>query len=278
MNIYIIGEIGINANGNLKLAKELIHTAKVCGADAVKFQKRSIETVYTPDYLSLPRESPWGATQREQKEGLEFSETDYRKIDGFCKYEKIEWSASAWDLESLDMLDQFNLPWHKIASPMITNQYFLEEVAKRKKMTFISTGMCTWIDIDRAVTIFSYHSCPFVLMHCVSIYPCPENLCNIKVLDEMKARYPCVPLGYSGHEVGVLPSVLAVAHGAEVIERHITLDRASYGSDQAASVEKRGLELIVKYCRDVHEALGDGVKRVLDGEAENASKLRYWEV
>ena len=277
MHIYIIGEIGINANGDLKLAYDLIKMAKAAGADAVKFQKRAIETVYTPEYLALPRESPWGATQREQKEGLEFNAVDYRKIDAFCKAEKIEWSASAWDLESLAMLDEFNVPWHKVASPMITNTDFLEAVAKRKKLTFISTGMCTWEDIDEAVAIFRYHKCPVVLMHCVSIYPCPENVCNIGVLDEMKKRYPGVPLGYSGHEVGVLPSILAVAHGAVVVERHITLDRSSYGSDQPASMEKRGLELVVKYCRDVHAALGDGVKRILPGEQENGKKLRYFE-
>jgi len=276
MNIYIIGEIGINANGDLKQAHDLIKMAKQCGADAVKFQKRDVETVYTPEYLALPRESPWGSTQRDQKAGLEFSETDYRKIDAFCKYEGIEWSASAWDYESVCMLEMLNVPWHKVASPMLTNRLFLEQVAQHQKLTFISTGMSTWNDVDDAVAIFNYHKCPFVLMHCVSMYPCPESACNIRVLDEMKARYPGVALGYSGHEVGILPSILAVASGATVIERHITLDRAMYGSDQAASLEKRGLELLVKYCRDVHEALGDGVKRILDEEMENAKKLRYW--
>jgi N-acetylneuraminate synthase len=277
VNIYIIGEIGINANGDLKLAHDLIKMAKACGADAVKFQKRSIETVYTPEYLAAARESPWGDTQRVQKEGLEFSETDYRKIDAFCKTEKIEWSASAWDIESLWFLEELEVPWHKIASPMLTNLGFVEAVAKCKKHTFISTGMSTWEDVDEAVSIFKYHKCPFTLMHCVSVYPCEEKDCNIRVLDEIKRRYPCVPLGYSGHEVGILPSILAVALGAKAIERHITLDRASYGSDQAASLEKRGLELLVKYCRDVHGALGDGEKRLLPEERENAKKLRYWE-
>lgn len=275
--IKIIGEIGLNANGDVNIAKKLIKMAKDCGADYVKTQTRTVETVYTKEFLDSSRESPWGTTQRAQKQQLEFEPWEYEKIDDYCKEIGIEWFASCWDLEALKFIEEFKPPLHKIASPMITNMDFLEEVAKLGRKTLISTGMSQWEDIDRAVHIFQYHKCPFVLMHCVSVYPCDDNLCNIEVMKEFHKRYNGVEMGYSGHEIGLTPSILAVCYGAEWIERHITLGRSLYGSDQSASLEKPGFERLVKYCREVKPILGDGVKKILKEEAINAKKMRYWE-
>jgi N-acetylneuraminate synthase len=276
-DIKIVAEIGINHNGDVNLAKKLINMAVSCGADYVKFQKRTVDAIYTTDFLNQARESPWGKTQREQKHGLEFTKADYKEIDRYCKELGILWFASAWDLGSLMFLEDFEVPIHKIASAMLTNLEFCEEVAKIGKKTLISTGMSTETDIEKVVAIFKYHKTPFVLMHCTSMYPCPDEKTNIRTLEWLKSQYPCTELGYSGHEVGILPSVLAVAFGATWIERHITLDRASYGSDQAASLEHRGLELIVKYCREVRSCLGEARKVVYAEEIANARKMRYWE-
>lgn len=272
----IIAEIGINHNGDMDTAKALILMAKECGADWVKFQKRNIDLVYTPEMLAGPRESPWGTTQREQKEGLEFSENEYAEINYFCRANKIGWFASAWDLDSLAFLESLDVRRHKIASTMTTNLVFVEAVARIRKLTYISTGACTWEDIEAAVDIFDKHHCPFVLMHCVMEYPCPDERCNIQMITTLRNRYPGTVIGYSGHEVGLTPSVVAAALGADVIERHITLDRSMYGSDQSASLERRGLELLVKYCREVEPCLGDGEKVVTPKEEVNAGKMRYW--
>jgi N-acetylneuraminate synthase len=276
MKPFLTAEAGINHSGDLSIAKSLIKMAKDCGCDAVKFQKRNIETVYTKEFLDSPRESPWGKTQREQKQGLEFGKDEYDDIDKYCKEFEIEWFASAWDLKSLEFLRQYNLPFNKIASAMLTNEPFIRAVAEEGKHTFISTGMAEWDSIDKVVRVFEKFGTSFVLLHCVSIYPCPDEWCNIRMVDTLKRRYG-YPVGYSGHETGILPSVLAVSLGAEVIERHVTLDRSSYGSDQSASLEKHGLELLVRDCRDVYKMLGTGEKVVLDDEIINARKLRYWE-
>jgi len=272
---FIIAEIGINHNGDVEIAKKLIDMAKACGVDAVKFQKRTINIVYSPEFLASPRKSPWGTTQREQKEGLELGKEEYDEIHAYCKEKGIYWFASAWDEKSQEFLRQYDLPFNKIASAMLTHKNLLQMVAEEGKHTFISTGMSTFEQIDRAVEIFEKKNCPYTLMHCVSVYPCPDEWCNILMVETLKERYGC-PVGYSGHEHGILPSVLAVAFGAVAIERHITLDRTMYGSDQAASLEKRGLEFLVRDTRDVKRMLGTGEKMVIPEEEKVAYKLRYF--
>lgn len=273
---FIIAEVGINHNGSIDIAKKLINMAKNCGCNAVKFQKRTIDVVYTKEFLDSPRESPWGTTQRDQKEGLEFGKNEYDEIDSYCKEIGIEWFASAWDEQSQKFLSSYNFNYNKIASTMLTSIPFLELVAKEKKHTFISTGMSSFDEIDKAVEIFKNQNCPFTLLHCVSTYPSEDNECNILMVKTLKERYNC-DVGYSGHERGVLPSTISVAFGARVIERHITLDRTMYGSDQAASLEKRGLELLVRDSREVRAILGDGKKTFSEKEKQIAKKLRYFE-
>ena len=273
--MYIIGEIGINHNGDLAIAKKLIDMAKECGCDAVKFQKRTIEIVYSPEVLDTPRESPWGTTTREQKVGLEFEKTEYDEIDSYCKQLGIEWFASAWDIEAQQFLRQYRFPHNKIASAMITHLDFLKEVSSEKTHTFVSTGMATLEDIDTAVEIFKTSNCPITLMHTVSVYPCPEEDLNLRLIQVLNERYK-LPVGYSGHEISPIPSVVAAALGAVAIERHITLDRTMYGSDQAASLEHRGLDLMIKGIRSVEIIVGDGRKKFSVGEQQVASKLRYW--
>jgi len=274
--VYIIAEIGINHNGDLNIAKQLIDLAIKCGCDAVKFQKRTIETVYSKVMLDSPRESPWGATTRQQKEALEFGVKEYREIDRYCRERNIAWFASAWDIESQEFLRQFNLKHNKVASAMITNHPFVEYVAAEKKHTFVSTGMCTVEQLDETVAVFRKHTCPFTLMHTVSVYPCKEDDLNLACIQTLKKRYG-VPVGYSGHEVSPMPSIIAASLGAVAVERHITLDRAMYGSDQAASLEVRGLETLVKGIRSYEVCLGTGDKVFSEAERANAKKLRYWE-
>ena len=272
---YIIGEVGINHNGSMKIAKQLIDMAKECGCDAVKFQKRTIDIVYSDEELSKLRESPWGNTQRAQKEGLEFSEKNYEEIDNYCQNKNIEWFASAWDVKSLEFLDKFKLKHNKIASAMITNIPFLEEAAKRNIYTFISTGMSNYSDIDKAVNIFKDQNCEFELMHSISKYPCEEKDLNLNIIKKMKEKYNC-KVGYSGHEPSVSPSLVAVCLGATSLERHITLDRTMYGSDQAASLEKAGLKNLIETVRKVPIVIGTKDKQLFDIEVEVAKKLRYW--
>lgn len=273
MSLYIIAEIGINHNGDLNIAKKLIDVAKDCDCDAVKFQKRTIDLVYTKELLDSPRESPWGTTQREQKEGLEFGEKEYREIDRYCKEKGIEWFASAWDIESQKFLRQFDLKHNKIASAMIVWEDFLKEVASEKKHTFISTGMCEVKHIDRAVEIFKEAGCPFELMHCVSVYPMDDEKANLLGIESLRKRYGC-DVGYSGHEVGLAVSYGAVALGATSLERHITLDRAMYGSDQSASIEPNGLRMLTGAVRKIVNARGDGHLGMSPEEAPIAKKLR----
>ena len=274
-HVLIIAEIGINHNGDVGIAKRLIDTAKAAGCDVVKFQKRTIDLVYTKESLDSPRESPWGTTQREQKEALEFGKEEYDEIDAYCRGVGIDWFASPWDVPSQNFLRKYNLKYNKIASAMLTHLDLLQAVAEEGRVTFVSTGMSTYEQIDAAVDIFRKHDCPFVLMHTVSEYPAHESTLNLRVLHELRRRYEC-PVGYSGHEVTMMPSMIAAALGAVAVERHISLDRSMYGSDQAASLEKRGLELMVSYIRTIPEVLGDGVKRISSTEDKNATKLRYW--
>ena len=274
-HVFIIAEIGINHNGDIALTKRLIDMAKNAGCDAVKFQKRKVDVVYTKDFLDSPRESPWGTTQRAQKEALEFGKEQYDEIDSYCKKVGIDWFASTWDIESQRFLRQYNLKYNKIASPMVLHRELLEAVASERKPTFISTGMSSFEEIDAAVQIFRRHECPFVLMHCVSVYPAPERELNLRCIIELRNRYQC-PVGYSGHESTMIPGVLAAMMGAVAVERHITLDHAMYGSDQAASLANRGLELLVSYIRTIPTVMGDGIKGVSEAELANAEKLRYY--
>jgi len=274
--VFIIGEIGINHNGDLDVTKQLIDIAIDAGCNAVKFQKRAIDIVYTAEYLDEPRESPWGTTQREQKEGLEFGQEEYEIIDAYCTEKNIEWFASAWDIPSQKFLRQFNLDYNKIASAMVTHPEFLRVVAEERKQTFISTGMSSYSDIDQAVEIFKENNCPFILMHCVSTYPSTDKDLNLLGIISLRERYKC-RVGYSGHETGILPPALSVILGAVAIERHITLDRAIYGSDQAASLEPKGLQYLVRDVRSVTTMLGSGNKVVLEDEKIVAKKLRYFE-
>ena len=274
-HVLVIAEIGINHNGDVGIAKKLIDMAKNAGCDVVKLQKRTIDIVYTKESLDSPRESPWGTTQREQKEGLEFGKKEYDEIDAYCRQVGIDWFASAWDVPSQEFLRQYRLKYNKIASPMLTHRELLETVAKERKPTFISTGMSTYEDIDVAVEIFGRYQCPFVLMHCIAEYPVPEDALNLRCMVELRRRYGC-PVGYSGHEVTMIPGVLGAMMGAVAIERHITLSRAMYGTDQSASLEKRGLELTTNYIRTIGRVMGDGIKQITAGELANAQKLRYW--
>ena len=273
MSIFIIGEIGINHNGDVGIAKQLIDVAKLAGANAVKFQKRSIDLVYKKEMLDSPRESPWGNTQREQKEGLEFDLNEYKEIDAYCKNKEIEWFASAWDLESQKFLRQFNCKYNKVASAMIVYEDLVKEIASEKKHTFISTGMCEFDQIDRAVEIFKEAGCPFELMHCVSTYPMNDEDANLNCINTLRDRYKC-NVGYSGHEVGLAVSYAAAALGITSLERHITIDRAMYGSDQAASVETTGFIQLVGAVRKIEKAMGNGKVNFTSKEIPVAKSLR----
>jgi len=279
MSIFIIAEIGINHNGDLEIAKELIDLAADAGADAVKFQKRTIDLVYTKEFLDGPRESSWGTTQREQKEGLEFGLDEYKEIDLYCNEKEIEWFASAWDLESQQFLNQFKLNYNKIASAMIVYDDLLKEVASEGKHTFISTGMTTEEDIANAVDVFKNENCPFELMHCISTYPMNEVDANLNAINTLREKYGC-DVGYSGHEVGLAISYAATALGITSLERHITLDRSMYGSDQSASVEPSGFRMLVGAVRKIEQAMGDGKLGYLQREVPIAENLRQhlpWE-
>ena len=270
---YLIAEIGINHNGSLEIAKKLIDAAEECRFDSVKFQKREIELVYSKEILNSHRDSPWGKTQRDQKNGLEFGEDEYREIDKYCKSKKISWFASAWDPKSLVFLEKFDLSFNKIASAMIVDKKFLNKVSKQKKHTFISTGMCEYDQIDNAIEIFNNAKCPFELMHTVSTYPMRDEDANLNMINTLKNRYKC-NVGYSGHEVGLAVSYAAAALGISSLERHITLDRSMYGSDQSSSVEPAGLRQLVGAVRKIEQAMGDGKKKIIDEELPIAKKLR----
>lgn len=273
MSIYIIAEIGINHNGDVTLAKRLISVAAAAGCDAVKFQKRTVEKVYTKEFLDSPRQSPWGSTQRAQKEGLEFHEDEYAQLDEFCRAAGIEWFASAWDVESQRFLQQFDCTHNKVASAMLTNLPLLEIVAGEGKHTFIGTGMSTWEEIDAAVDIFRKYNCPFELMHCNSIYPMPNEKANLRMIENLRKRYG-EKVGYSGHEKGYIPSVCAAALGATSIERHITLSREMYGSDQKASLEPHELCALVKALRETEKVMGTGKRILSEEELSIRKKLR----
>ena len=273
MSIFIIAEIGINHNGDIKLCKQLIDLAADSGCDAVKFQKRDIDIVYTKEFLDSPRESPWGTSQREQKEGLEFGKKDYDIINAYCYEKKIQWFASPWDVNSVDFLKSYDCKYNKIASAMIVHKNLLEKVASEKKHTFISTGMSSMHDIEKAVEIFEKKSCKYELMHTVSTYPMPDHEANLNTIKTLKEKFSC-NVGYSGHESGLAISYAAAALGISSLERHITLSRAMYGSDQAASIEPNGLRQLVGAVRKIEQAMGNGKKDITESEVAVAKKLR----
>ena len=274
MNLFLIAEIGINHNGDMNLAKQLIDAASDAGFDAVKFQKRTIDLVYTQEFLDSPRESQWGTTQRDQKEGLEFSESQYREIDDYCKAKNIQWSASAWDVDAQKFLQQFDRSFNKVASAMLGHIPLLKLIAAEKKKTFISTGMSTLEELDNVVSIFREAGCPFELMHCNSTYPMKDEDANLLCIPTLQSRYKC-DIGYSGHESSLIKvCTAAVALGATSLERHITLDRTMYGSDQAASIETNALRDFVNTVRAIPAVLGTGEKVMSEAEMKTREKLR----
>lgn len=268
---YVIAEIGINHNGDVELAKKLVAAAHAAGCDAVKFQKRTVEVVYSPEELTQPRESPFGATNGDLKRGLELSEDAYREIDTLCRSLGIRWLASCWDEASVDFVERFEPPFYKIASASLTDESLLRHTRATGRPIVLSTGMSTLDQVDRAVEWLGRDD--LVLMHTTSTYPSRAGELNLRAIPALAERYR-VPVGYSGHEVGLQTTVAAVVLGACAVERHITLDRAMWGSDQAASVEPGGLQRLVRDIRTVEAALGDGVKRVYDSELPIIGKLR----
>ena len=274
MNVFLIGEIGINHNGDLDIAKKLIHEAKNAGFDSVKFQKRDINLVYSEKYLATYRESPWGTTQRAQKEGLEFNEKQYDEIDSYCKKLKINWFASAWDVNSQIFLRKYDLKYNKLASPLLGHKPLIKKILEEKKKTFISTGMSTMNEIEEVVKMFKDNQCPFELMHCNSTYPLKEEDANLNCIPMLRKKFNC-NVGWSGHESALLKvSIAAVCLGATSVERHITLDRTMYGSDQAASVEAPSLKSLVQSLKKINSILGDGEKKITKSEVPIREKLR----
>lgn len=268
---FIVAEIGINHNGDIEIAKKLIDVAVESGCNAVKFQKRTVNVVYTPEELAKPRENPFGATNGDLKYGLEFGYEEYAEIDRYCSEKGIMWYASCWDEGSVDFIDQFAPPAYKIASASLTDDNLLHHHRKYGRPIIISTGMSTLDQVDHAVEMLGKED--LVILHTTSTYPSKLEELNLNVMNVLRERYD-VPVGYSGHEVGLAPSVAAATLGACMIERHITLDRAMWGSDQAASVEPQGFERMIKDIRAIEIALGDGVKRVYESEEPIIKKLR----
>jgi N-acetylneuraminate synthase len=269
---YIIAEIGINHNGDLEVAKRMIDAAVHAGVDAVKFQKRTPDVCTPLEQQKQMRETPWGyITYLDYRYKVEFGEEEYREIDLHCKEKGITWLASVWDEQSVDFLSQFDTPAYKVPSASLTDHNLLRHVRSTGKPMVISTGMSTLDQIRTAVDVIGMDN--LVIMHCTSTYPCDPEELNLRMIPTLRELYPC-PIGYSGHEVGLVPSAVAVALGASMVERHLTLDRAMWGSDQAASVEPSGFERLVKYIRVSEASLGDGVKRVYDSELSSLKKLR----
>jgi N-acetylneuraminate synthase len=268
---YVIAEIGINHNGDIDIAKKLINVASGAGCDAVKFQKRTIDVVYSPEELAKPRESPFGETNGDLKYGLEFGLEEYKEIDRYCREVKIDWFASCWDEASVDFIAQFKVPCFKIASASLTDDNLLRHTRKVGKPVLLSTGMSTLNEVDHAVQILGKEE--LILLHACSTYPAYYEELNLQVIDVLRDRYG-VPVGYSGHETGLASSVAASVLGSCVIERHITLDRSMWGSDHAASLEPNGITRLIRDIRLIEKSMGDGVKRVLEREQPIIKKLR----
>jgi N-acetylneuraminate synthase len=270
---YIIAEVGINHNGDVEIAKRIIDAAVHAGADAVKFQKRTPEISTPPDQQTQMRETPWGyISYLDYRYKVEFNEAQYRQIDRYCREKKIDWLVSVWDEPSVDFMEKFETPAYKIPSASLTDYNLLKYVRKTRKPIIISTGMSTMEQIQHGVDIVGNEN--LIIMHCTSTYPCEPRELNLKMIETLRNEFPHNPIGYSGHEVGLVPSAVAVALGASSLERHITLDRAMWGSDQAASVEPWGFETLVKYIRVTEASLGDGVKKVYESEKPSMMRLR----
>jgi N-acetylneuraminate synthase len=270
---YVIAEIGINHNGDLEIAKRMIDAAVHAGADAVKFQKRTPEVCTPPEQQKQMRETPWGyITYLEYRYKVEFGEEQYREIDRYCREKGIAWMVSVWDEPSVDFMERFGTPAYKVPSASLTDHNLLRYVRQTGKPVIISTGMSTMEQIHRGVDVVGEEN--LVIMHCTSTYPCEPEELNLRMIETLRREFPNTPIGYSGHEVGLVPSAIAVAFGACMVERHLTLDRAMWGSDQAASVEPGGFERLVKYIRVTEASLGDGVKRVYESELGSLKKLR----
>jgi N-acetylneuraminate synthase len=268
---YVLAEIGINHNGDALNAQKLIDVAALAGCEAVKFQKRTVDVVYTPEELAKPRESPFGETNGDLKRGLEFGQAEYEQIDAYCRNKPMAWTASGWDEASVDFIDQFDPPFYKIASASLTDDELLRHTRSKGKPIVLSTGMSTLAQIDHAVDVLGKDD--LILLHCCSAYPSQYSELNLRAIPVLRERYG-VPIGYSGHETGIPSSVAAVALGACLVERHVTLDRSLWGSDQAASLEPNGIMRVVRDIRLVETALGDGVKSVLPSEIPVMQKLR----
>jgi len=273
---FLIAEIGINHNGSLKLAKQLIDLAKKYNFNAVKFQKRDLDICIPEDQKDKIRNTPWGEmTYLEYKKKIEFGEKEFRAIDSYCKKTKIDWFCSAWDTKSFKFLKKFNTKYNKIASAMLTNKPLIKLIAKEKKLTFISTGMSNMKDINYAVKIFRKHKCNFILMHCVSNYPCQEKDLNLNLIPVLRNKFKC-KIGYSGHESTVSPSIAAWFLGADYIERHITLDRSMYGTDQAASLSEQGIAQLADLLSKFPTMYGNGKKTISKEEKKLIPKFKYW--
>jgi len=272
-SVFIIGEIGINHNGDVEIAKKIIAGAKHAGCDAVKFQKRTPEICTPKDQWNIERDTPWGRmTYIDYRHKVEFGEKEYSAIDKYCKEIGMTWFASCWDEEAVDFIEQFNPPLYKTASASLTDFSLLEKHKKLNKPIMMSTGMSTIEQIDKAVSFMDKNN--LMIAHATSAYPCKNEELNLKMIETLKQKYTDIPIGYSGHEVGLAPTWAAVALGACFVERHITLDRAMWGTDQAASVEVGGMERLVGNIRDIEKSLGDGIKKIYDSELGQIKKLR----
>ena len=273
---FLVAEIGINHNGSIEEAKKIIDLAKKYNFDCVKFQKRDLDICIPENQKQIMRETPWGySSYIDYKKKIELSESQYSDLLRYCKKINIGMFVSCWDTNSLYQMKKFNFKYNKVASAMITNIDLLKLIAKEKKKTFISTGMCNMKDIVQAVKIFKKYKCPFVLMHSISVYPCDEKLLNLNIIITLKKKFKC-EVGYSGHETSVSPSITAYLLGADYIERHITLDRASWGTDQAASLSENGIEYLTSVLRGIPSMLGDGKKKYLKEEKKISKKQRDW--
>ena len=271
--VFVIGEIGINHNGDVNIAKKIIAGAKHSGADAVKFQKRTPEVCVHKDQWNIERDTPWGRmTYIDYRHKIEFGEKEYSEIDKYCKEIGITWFASCWDEPSVDFIEKYDPPLYKTASASLTDLSLLRKINKLNRPVIMSTGMSTMEEIDKAISIMNQKN--LLISHTTSSYPCKSEELNLKMINTLKNKYKNIPIGYSGHEVGLAPTWAAVALGACFIERHITLDRAMWGTDQAASVEIGGMERLISNIRDIELALGDGVKKVYDSELFQIEKLR----
>jgi N-acetylneuraminate synthase len=270
---FVVAEIGINHNGSVEIAKKMIEGAKAAGCDAVKFQKRTPEVCVPRDQWDIERDTPWGRmTYIDYRYKVEFNKDEYQEIDSFCKKLGIIWFVSCWDEESVDFIEQFNPPLYKTASASLTDTELLSRHIKLNKPVMVSTGMSTMEEIESAVSNFGFEN--LLVAHSTSAYPCKYEELNLKMISTLRNKYPATPIGYSGHETGLAPTWAAVALGANFVERHITLDRAMWGTDQAASVEIEGFHRLVRNIRDIESALGDGIKKVYDSELSSRKKLR----